>query len=165
MQSGANCLDITLAAKLPNETSSCLQALPNPLHDACRLFHPMKRGIAENRFELPLEAEVMAVAHGDQQTSADSGTRLRDTGIGTDHASSPSSDFFRQSTVPATQIHDELAGLGRKQFQERLSQIGDEAGILSVGLRIPIRRVVHPAIILPSGGRLKNRPLIGLLSV
>ena len=116
MQSRAYGLNVTLCAKFTNETPTCLQALPNPLHDTFRLFHPMKRGIAEDRVELPLEAEVMAIDHSNQQTSVFGGARLSDTGIGAEHAGFPSSDFFRQSAVAATQIHDELAGLRRKQF-------------------------------------------------
>jgi hypothetical protein len=76
----------------------------------------MKRGIAEDRVELPLEAEVMAIDHSNQQTSVFGGARLFDTRIGAKHAGSPNSNFFSQSAVAATQIHDEFARLRRKQF-------------------------------------------------
>lgn len=73
--------------------------MPNSINDTFRLFHPVKRCIAEDGIEPRLYAKIVAIHDHHSQTAVFRCSDLGDAGVDAKHGSARSRDFMGQGAV------------------------------------------------------------------
>ena len=104
------------------------------------VLHPMQRRIGKDRVELAREIEPRAVGHARDKAAL---LRCRDhvrRGIDAHHRGTGGDNFFRQHTVPASEVENMLAGLRLEQIEHGLSECGNEMSVLCVAFGLPALR-------------------------
>jgi hypothetical protein len=103
----------------------------------------VNRGVAEHGVELGVEVEEIPVADARIEADAACSFDLRGTRVDADYVSSERDEFRGQRTVAASEVEDSLAWLRREQFDHRRAEIGDEARVARVTVRVPGLFRVH----------------------
>src|SRR5581483_8586762 len=95
-----------------------------------------QRGIAEDRIEGGAKAQALSVHGGNFEIAPARGGKLGGAGIDADDTAPGGGDLFAERAVAAAEIQNVLARLRIEDLEQRLGQIGDEAGVARIGLRI-----------------------------
>ena len=97
----------------------------------------MQCGIAEDRVELAGELEVLAAGDAGVEPVPPCRRNLLRARIDADDVAAEAGEFERQRTIAATEVKDALTRLGREQLDDGRAELGDEAGVLGIAIRVP----------------------------
>jgi PAS domain S-box-containing protein len=130
-------LHATVAAHLRDEPSIGQQRPCDPSDHSVGVLHPVKRGVAERCIEARAEVHVRGALLDD--VKAELPCRLHEVGtrVDTHYAAASVGDFLGQYAVTAAHIEDVFTGLWIEQFEDRGTEIRDEASVFAVTLGVP----------------------------
>jgi hypothetical protein len=139
-QRGGDLGHVAGAAHLADEAAAGPEHAPDAVDDRVRVQHPVQGGVGEDRVELALEGELLAVTELGVQAACAGAFDLLGAAVETEDPAAPRGDPFAQRAVAAAEIQYALARPRVEQGEQRLAQVGDEARVALVSLGIPALR-------------------------
>ena len=97
----------------------------------------MQGRVAENGVELRLEGEGLAVHDPRVEAAGAGGSHLLGARVGAHHVAAEGAELLGQDAVSAAEVQDPLAGPRVEQRHHRHAEVGDEARVPGVELRVP----------------------------
>ena len=136
-----------IASAFSDKASTWLKRAINPGDHRIGVLNPVQHCVAEHSIELFLEGQSSSAHHMGIKPEHSRGFNLRSAGINGDNFTPKLYQFFGERPISAAQVENALSGLGRQQFHDGRSQIGNEAGVAGVACGVPSLRSRHDGMI------------------